>query len=144
MVTQQAVRWTLAQRLAFAFGVTFLAVGALGFVPGITVDFDELRFAGERSGAELLGLFQVSVLHNVAHVLFGIGILAARRHGSALQYLLAAAVLYAVLLAYGLIAGDEGAGNFLPSNDADNVLHGALALALLGAWAVARGRPSPV
>ena len=64
---------TLAQKLAFMFGVTFLLVGILGFIPGITSNYDELKFAGENSDAELLGLFQVSILHNIAHMLFGIG-----------------------------------------------------------------------
>ena len=76
---------TLAQKLAFLFGVTFLLVGILGFIPGITVNYDQLEFAGEKSDAELLGLFQVSILHNIAHMLFGIGILAAKKHRTSLQ-----------------------------------------------------------
>ena len=131
-------RRTLAQRLAFLFGATFLVVGILGFVPGITVSWDQLGFAGEKSDAELLGLFQVSVLHNVAHMLFGVGILAAKKHRTAVQYLLYAGVLYAVLFVYGLIASEKGSENFLPTNNGDDVLHGLLSLALLGAWAVSR------
>ncbi len=137
-------RKTLAQRLAFLFGVAFLVVGIFGFVPGITVNYDDLEFSGHESDAELLGLFQVSVLHNVAHLLFGVGILAARRHSSALQYLLVAGTLYAVLFVYGLLASERGSENFLPTNNGDDVLHGALALALIGSWAVARGRPRPL
>ena len=136
-------RKTLAQRLAFLFGVTFLLVGILGFIPGITVSYDQLKFAGEESDAELLGLFQVSILHNVAHMLFGVGILAARRHRSALQYLLVAGLLYAVLFVYGLIASEKGSENFLPTNNGDDVLHVVLALALLGSWAAARGADDP-
>jgi Domain of unknown function (DUF4383) len=134
---------TLAQRLAFLFGVAFLLVGILGFVPGITVNYDDLKFAGEESDAELLGLFQVSILHNIAHLLFGIGILAARRHRTALQYLLAAGILYVVLFVYGLIASEKGSENFLPTNNGDDVLHAALALALLGSWAAARKQEDP-
>ena len=118
-------------------------MGILGFIPGITVSYDNLKFAGEESDAELLGLFQVSVLHNIAHLLFGVGILAARRHRTALQYLLAAGVLYVVLFVYGLIASEKGAENFLPTNNGDDVLHGVLALALLGSWAVARSESEP-
>ena len=134
---------SLAQRLAFLFGVAFVLVGILGFVPGVTVNYDDLEFSGHESDAELLGLFQVSVLHNVAHLLFGVGILAARRHRSALQYLLVAGTLYAVLFVYGLLASERGSENFLPTNNGDDFLHGALALALLGSWAIARGRPAP-
>ncbi len=136
-------RKTLAQRLALLFGVVFLLVGILGFIPGITVSYDQLEFAGEESDAELLGLFQVSVLHNIAHMLFGVGILAARRHRTALQYLLVAGVVYVVLLVYGLIASEKGGENFLPTNNGDDVLHAGLALALLASWAIARGADDP-
>lgn len=132
---------TLAQKLALLFGIAFVLVGILGFVPGLTTNYDDLKFSGHESDAELLGLFQVSVLHNVAHLLFGVGILAARRHRSALQYLLVAGTLYAVLFVYGLLASERGSENFLPTNKGDDALRAALALALLGSWAVARGRP---
>src|SRR3712207_317710 len=88
---------TLAQTLALVFGATFLLVGILGFIPGITTDAGDIKFAGEDSPAELLGIFQVSVLHNIAHALFGIGILAARRHDTARTYLLGSGVVYALL-----------------------------------------------
>ena len=129
---------TLAQKLAFLFGVTFLLVGILGFIPGITTNYDDLAFAGTDSGAELLGIFQVSILHNIAHMLFGVGILAARQHRTAVQDLLVAGVLYAVLFLYGLVVGESSDANFLPFNNADDVLHGLLSLALLGAWAASR------
>ena len=134
---------TLAQKLAFLFGVTFLIVGILGFIPGITQNFDDIKFAGENSDAELLGLFQVSILHNIAHMLFGVGILAAKRHRSALQYLLYAGIAYGALFVYGLIASEKGGENFLPVNNGDDVLHGILALALLGSWAAARSADDP-
>ena len=136
-------RKTLAQKLAFLFGVTFLLVGILGFIPGITQNYDDLKFAGESSDAELLGLFQVSILHNIAHMLFGVGILAAKRHRSSLQYLLVAGILYVVLFVYGLIASEQGSENFLPMNNGDDWLHLVLAIALLGSWAAARGADDP-
>ena len=82
---------TLAQNLALGFGVVFLVVGILGFIPGITTNYDDLEFAGTDSAAELLGIFQVSILHNIAHLLFGVGILAARTHELARTYLLGGA-----------------------------------------------------
>ena len=134
---------TLAQKLALLFGVTFVLVGILGFIPGITVNYNDMKFAGEESDAELLGLFQVSILHNILHLLFGVGILAARRHHTALQYLVSAGAIYAVLFVYGLIASEKGGENFVPTNNGDDVLHGILALALLGSWAAARGADDP-
>ncbi len=134
---------TPAQRLALAFGAAFLVAGVLGFVPGVTTNLGELELAGDDSGAELLGLFQVSVLHNVVHLLFGVGVVASRRHASSLQDLLTAGVLYAVVLAYGLLVQGDGTEDFLPTNAADDWLHAALAAALVGAWALARRAAQP-
>jgi hypothetical protein len=124
---------TMAQTLALVFGVVFLLVGILGFIPGITADAPG-EFAGEDSEAELLGLFGVSILHNIAHMLFGVGILAARTHATAVQYLLWSGVAYGALTLLGFVGGLD----WLPANAADDWLHLILTVALLGAWFVSR------
>src|SRR5688572_33048301 len=93
---------TLAQKLAFVFGIVFLLVGILGFIPGITEDAPG-SFAGEDSEGSIFGVFQTGVLHNLAHLAFGIGILAARRHATALQYLLFGGIAYAGLFLLGIL-----------------------------------------
>jgi hypothetical protein len=135
---------TLAQQITLLFGVVFLLVGILGFIPGITTNYDDLAFAGSDSDAELLGIFQVSVLHNIVHALFGIaGLALARTYDGARTYLLGSGIIYAVLFIYGLfVSGDEDA-NFIPMNGADDVLHLVLAVALLGAWAVTARERTP-
>jgi hypothetical protein len=133
---------TLAQNLALLFGVVFLLVGILGFIPGITTNYDDLEFAGKDSGAELLGIFQVSVLHNIAHLLFAVGILMARTHQGARTYLLGGALIYTVLFVYGIFVGGGDDANFIPMNGADDVLHAALAVAFIGAYFVT-GRERP-
>ena len=125
---------TLAQTLALLFGVVFLLVGILGFIPGITSNFDDIAFAGKDSDAELLGIFQVSILHNIAHLLFAVGILAARSHETARTYLLAGGVIYALLFIYGLFVGADDDANFIPINGAGDVLHLVLTLGFLGAY----------
>jgi len=126
---------TLAQKLARLFGATFLVAGVAGFIPGLTTNlYDGLEFAGDEGSAELLGLFEVSVLHNIVHGLFGLGLVAAKRQESSLQYLLSAGAFYAVLFALGLLGG----GDWVPINDADDALHFVLAAGLLGGWAAAR------
>ena len=136
---------TLAQTLALVFGLTFLLVGILGFIPGITTNYDEMGFAGSDSDAELLGIFQVSILHNIVHLAFGVaGLAMARTWESARTYLLASGVIYLILFLYGLFVGGDDDANFVPMNGADDVLHLVLGIALLGAWYLAgredRGR----
>ena len=63
---------TPVQNVARLVGIVFLLVGIAGFIPGITTNlYDGLEFAGDDGNAEVLGLFEVSVLHNIVHGLFG-------------------------------------------------------------------------
>jgi hypothetical protein len=121
---------------ALIVGLAFLAVGVLGFIPGITDHYGSLSFAGHRSDAKLLGVFEVSVLHNIVHLLFGLAGVAAGRGTSlmAQRYLIFGGALYLALWVYGLAVGRESTANFVPVNDADNWLHLAL-----GAGMVALG-----
>lgn len=112
-------------------GAAFLLVGVLGFIPGITTNYDELSFAGH-SGALLLGLFAVSVLHNLVHVLFGIlGLLSARLPGTARLFLMAGGGLYVLLWVWGSAIDEDTRANFLPVNTADNWLHLGLGAAMI-------------
>ncbi|GAA3679556.1 uncharacterized protein DUF4383 [Lentzea atacamensis] len=104
-------------------GAAFLLVGVLGFIPGITSDYDEMSFAGH-SGALLLGVFAVSVLHNLVHLLFGVlGLFSAKLRGTARLFLMAGGGLYVLLWVWGSAIGEHTRANFLPVNTADNWLH---------------------
>ena len=121
------------QTAALVVGAVFALVGVLGFVPGITADFGQMRFAGPDSEARLLGLFQVSILHNIVHLLFGVaGVLAARTYPGARLYLTGGGAVYVVLFLYGLLVGPEAAANFVPVNTADDWLHLLLGVGMLG------------
>lgn len=124
---------TLTQLGALVFGVVFLIVGIAGFIPGLTMDMGSMSVAGHGSMALLLGTFQVSVLHNIVHLLFGVvGLLAARTAGGARSYLLYGGIIYFVLFIFGLFtAGKDVALNFVPLNVADNALHLVLAVAMV-------------
>lgn len=128
---------TNVQKASMVVGAVFLLVGVLGFVPGITANFDQLHFAGAHSEALLLGLFQVSALHNIVHLLFGAaGLVLAKSAMGARAFLLYGGVIYLVLFVYGLVIPQDSAGNFVPLNGFDNVLHlllgvGMVALALI-------------
>jgi hypothetical protein len=113
--------------------VVFLLVGVLGFIPGITTEYDTMTFAGHHSEAMLLGVFAVSVLHNIVHLLFGVvGLLMARTVAGAVGFLVWGGVVYLGLWIYGLLIDQETAANFVPVNTADNWLHLVLGAVMLG------------
>jgi hypothetical protein len=112
------------QLAALVVGAVFLAVGVAGFIPGITTNYDELDFAGTDSRAELIGLFQVSILHNIVHLLFGVaGLALARTWQGARLFLVGFGAVYLVLWIYGLVVDKDSDANFVPLNTADDWLH---------------------
>jgi hypothetical protein len=134
---------TQAQTLAMLVAVTFVLVGVLGFIPGITTHYGDMSFAGEDSGAKLLGIFQVSILHNLVHLLFGVvGWYLAKTWSGARTYLLVGGVIYLALWILGIANGAD----WIPANSADNWLHLVLGVGLLGLGFVstrAKTAPSP-
>lgn len=128
----RTTRWTPVQLGAGVVGATFLLVGVLGFIPGIVTDYDTLEFSGHESHAELLGIFQVSVLHNIVHLIFGVaGVLATRTGAAARGFLLGAGVIYLLLWVYGMVIDKADDANFVPVNAADDWLHFVLGLAMI-------------
>lgn len=125
---------TPVQQAAALVGLAFLTVGIAGFIPGITTDlYDGLHFAGHEGDAELLGIFHVSVLHNIVHLLFGVvGISLARRVDTARVFLFGGGAVYLVLWIYGVIIDKASDANFVPLDTADNWLHFVLGVAMLG------------
>jgi hypothetical protein len=121
------------QLVAVVAGVVFLAVGVLGFVPGVTTEFDTMTFAGHESEAMLLGVFQVSVLHNVVHLLFGVVglVLGLRSVGAARAFLVGGGFVYLALWLYGLLIDHDSTANFVPVNGADQWLHLGLAVGMI-------------
>ena len=129
------------QLAATVVGATFLLVGILGFIPGITTDlYDGLEFAGDDGTSELLGVFKVSVLHNIVHLLYGVvGLALARTWSGARTYLIGGGIIYLALWLLGLLGGAD----WVPSNDADDWLHFLLGLAMIAlGYALTRERPT--
>jgi hypothetical protein len=125
-------RTTAVQDGASGVGLVFVLIGVLGFLPGITTHFSSMTFSGTDSGAELFGIFQVSVLHNLIHIAIGLlGLFMAWFVRAARWYLIGGGVLYLLLGLYGLPVGDQDAGNFLPANTADDWLHLVLGLGMI-------------
>nr|WP_297423719.1 DUF4383 domain-containing protein [uncultured Actinotalea sp.] len=112
--------------VAGVFGVVYLVVGAAGFLVTTGVDL------AATDGATLV-FFEVNPLHNIVHLGIGAALLA-----SALRSAWAATVVNTVVGAVYLVVGLVGlfligsGANILALNGADNVLHMASALLLLG------------
>jgi len=121
---------TPVQNIARLVGIVFLLVGIAGFIPGVTTNlYEGLEFAGDDGTAELLGLFQVSVLHNIVHGLFGIaGLALAATASGARTYLIGGGAIYIALFLLGIVGG----GDWIPVNDADNWLHLVLGAGMIG------------
>lgn len=114
------------QKLAWVFAIVFLAVGVLGFVPGIT------------SGGHLLGIFEVDALHNSIHLLSGIVAAIAAMSSAAYSrlYFKVFGGVYALVAIVGLVQGNSVLG-LIGVNMADNLLHiviagAALAIGFMG------------
>lgn len=136
----------VVQILAGVVGAVFLLVGILGFIPGATTNFGDFGLIGPEPAAKLLGLFTVSVVHNIVHLAFGVaGLLTFRRAAAAGSFLIVGGLLYGVVLVYGLVVDRASSLNFLPINTADNWLHLGLStgMVLLGVVGTALLRRSP-
>ncbi|MBB3602192.1 hypothetical protein FHT40_001825 [Mycolicibacterium sp. BK556] len=100
------------QVAALLVAAAFVLIAIAGFIPGLTVR------------GELFGVFRMSVLHNVAHLVFGVaGLLLARTFACARAYLIGGGLIYLGLWVYGLLADPSALPNILPLNNADNWLH---------------------
>jgi hypothetical protein len=126
--------------LATIVAATFVLVGIAGFIPGLTTElYDGLEFAGDESEAEIFGIFQTSILHNLVHLGFGlIGLAMARTWSGARTYLIGGGVIYIALWLLGLLGGAD----WIPINDADDWLHLVLGVAMIGlGFLTTRDRP---
>ena len=124
---------TAVRDLAVLISLGFLAVGIAGFIPGITTHYGSLRFAGHDSGAKLLDVFQVSVLHNIVHLLFGVaGLSLSRTRPGARAFLVGGGLVYLVLALYGFVTPQDSGWNFVPLDRDDDLLHLGLGLGMFG------------
>lgn len=108
------------KNLATAFGVVFLVIGVLGFVPTLVPD------------GKLLGIFQVNAFHNIVHILSGAVALFAGMTSVDYSklYFKVFGVVYALVTVLGFLTGN-GLLGLLPVNTADNLLHLVIAAAAL-------------
>ncbi len=144
VTTHSKATRTDVQKAAWVVGALFLLVGLLGFVPGVTSSYGDLALAGHESEAKLLGIFQVSVLHNIVHLLFGVaGLAMSRTLSGARTFLVGGGVAYLVLWVYGLVVDKGSAANWVPVNSADDWLHFVLGVGMIALGLVLTRRTAP-
>jgi hypothetical protein len=108
----------MIKTMANVFGVVFLLVGILGFVPGVT------------DNGHLLGVFHVNTAHNLVHIVSGIAALVAAgiSYRAARNYFRIFGVIYALVAVLGFVTGGtEPLLGIIANNEADNWLHVAIA-----------------
>ena len=114
---------------ALIFGIVFLAVGVLGFVPGMVQPLHDGHPSVSGNAGQLLGLFPVNELHNAVHILFGLwGLAASRSLGGSVAYARGVAIIYAVLTVAGFVPSLSTLFGLVPLYGNDVWLHAALAL----------------
>jgi hypothetical protein len=118
------------QLLAMLVAATFVLLGIIGFVPGLTTNlYDGLEFAGDDGTAEIFGVFDTSILHNLVHFVSGlVGLALARTWSGARRFLIGGGIIYLALWLLGLFGGLD----WIPVNDADDWLHFVLGVAMIG------------
>lgn len=107
--------------VALVFGIVFLLIGVLGFVPALT------------PGGALLGLFMVNGVHSAVHLLFGVLGIAAAFTGTSKLYNRAGGIIYLVIGLLGFVPALAPGGMLLGLvmiNLADNLLHLVIGAAL--------------
>lgn len=113
----------MAKTMAVLFGLVFLVVGILGFVPAVTKD------------QMLLGIFHVNAAHNAVHLASGVVALLCGMAGvgaSRLYFRIFGLVYAAVAIMGFLNPGDTMLLGLISNNTADTWLHvGIAAVSLL-------------
>jgi hypothetical protein len=107
----------MVKSAAVLFGVVFLLIGILGFVPAVTKD------------QMLLGIFHVNAAHNCVHLLSGVVALIAgmTSAGAARWYFRIFGLVYGLVAVMGFVMGDGMLLGLISNNTADTWLHVGIA-----------------
>lgn len=118
----------MTRTAARIFGIIYLLVGILGFIPALLQPADGPHVLIGTT-VNLLGLFPVNAVHDLVHILIGFGgILAAASFAGARSYFRTIAVLYAVLAVFGIIPLTNTLFGLAPLTGLDVGLHALTAI----------------
>jgi hypothetical protein len=116
----------MAKTFGMLFGIVFLAVGILGFVPGVTT-------TGADGMPMLLGIFMVNTADSFVHIASGVVFLLASMSGAgaARLWFQIFGLVYAVVAVLGFMTPNGMLLGLISNNPADTWLHVVLAVAML-------------
>ena len=116
----------MAKTFGMLFGIVFLAVGILGFVPGVTT-------TGADGMPMLLNIFMVNTAHSAVHIASGVVFLLASMSGAgaARLWFQIFGLIYAVVAVLGFMTPNGLLLGLISNNPADTWLHVVLAVAML-------------
>jgi hypothetical protein len=123
-----------AQRFALIFGITYLVMGIMGFIPALVSTPETLpgyvSDLGVVSGfGYLMGLFPVNTPHNIIHIAVGlIGIAASISWDSSRLYSGQLGIWFGVLTILGLIPVANTLFGLVPLYGFDVLLHAATSI----------------
>jgi hypothetical protein len=115
----------MVKTLGMLFGIVFLAVGVLGFVPGVTSVVNGMPM--------LLGIFHVNTAHNLVHIVSGAIFLFAAMSGAgaARLWFQIFGVIYAIVAVLGFTNPAGPLLGMISNNPPVTYLHVVLAAAML-------------
>ena len=115
----------MVKTAAIIFGLVFLVVGILGFVPACTTDMNGMPM--------LLGIFHVNHFHNYVHLASGIVFLLCGMAGAgpSRTFFKIFGLVYALVAILGFMNPPGPLFGMMSNNPADTWLHVVLAAAML-------------
>ena len=120
----------LTRYFALIVGIVYVAVGIAGFFSGLGDERATPGLQVESHYRDLFGLFPVNVLHNIVHLVVGVGgILAFATYNYARSYSRVLAIVYALLAVMGMFdaANLNTTFDYIPIFSHDIWLHAATA-----------------
>lgn len=120
----------MIKTFALIFGIVYMLVGILGFIPGLTSHHADMPpITVDSFYGKILGLFPVNILHNVVHLAIGAwGILASKSVSGARLFGKGLAVFYGLLAILGLLPVTNTMFGLIPIYGHDVWLHALSAL----------------
>ena len=115
----------MVKSAAILFGIVFLAVGILGFIPAVTSGMPDMPM--------LLGIFHVNKAHNFVHLASGVVFLLCGMAGAgpSRMFFKIFGLVYALVAVLGFMNPAGPLLGMVSNNPADTWLHVVLAAAML-------------